>query len=225
MKRKILALVLALALLSSFAVVAFANASNLTCDKCGTQFASSTEYDSHVKSCSYVQCGYCGKYFQNSEVLKAHQAVCENAPAPEPAKEFKCNDCNLVFETAADLAAHIDQVHKHPDNAIPCPYDGCSYIATSIEDYNNHIAANHGEGTVWDVIMRQFDKYVMGINLNVSTNSFTSVVRVFAYIVEVFMSVFTESGLQEVFQSAGDSGVAYFFESLVPVIFGDFVGR
>ncbi len=224
MKRKILAIVLSIALVSSFAVVAFAAGG--TCPKCGTAFTSDASYEAHISSCPYVQCGYCGDYFQNAATLAKHEAVCEKNPdnAPE-AKVFKCDKCDLVFENAADLAAHIDQVHTHPDNAIPCPYDDCNYIATSIEDYNNHIAANHGEGTVWDVIMRQFDKYVMGINLNVPTNSFTSVVRVFAYIVEVFMSVFTESGLQEVFQSAGDSGVAYFFESLVPVIFGDFVGR
>ena len=56
----------------------------------------------------------------------------------------------------------------------------------------------------------------MGIGLNVDTNSFSSIVRVFAYVTEVFMSVFTDSGASEVFQFAGDSGVTYFFETIVP---------
>lgn len=227
MKKRILAILLAIALLSSVvAVVAYAAGG--TCAKCKQTFTDDAAYNSHVASCNYEQCGYCGLYFSPA-ALANHEKVCEKNPENVvPAKEYKCTECGQVFETADDLKAHYEQRHTENTNAMHCPYEGCHYVAFSITDYNNHIAANHqkdGEQvTPRDNVQRFFDKYVMGIGLNVDTNSFSSVVRVFAYITEVLMSVFTDSGASEVFQFAGDSGVTYFFETIVPHFWSIFTG-
>ena len=217
MKKRILAILLAIALLSSVAAVV-AYAAGGTCVKCGQVFATDDAFNAHVASCDYVKCPYCGTYYPGSQI-DDHKAACDKNPANvEPAKEYKCSECGQVFESADDLKAHYEQRHTENTNALHCPY--CNFIAPNISAYNDHLAANHqkdGEQvTPRDNAERFFDKYVMGIGLNVDTNSFSSVVRVFAYVTEVLMSVFTDSGASEVFQFAGDSGVTYFFETIVP---------
>ena len=226
MKKRILAIILAIALLSSVAAVV-AYAAGGTCSKCKTTFTDDAAYNAHVASCNYEQCGYCGQYFSPSAIAN-HESVCEKNPANvTPAKEYTCTECGQVFETADDLKAHYEQRHTDSTNALHCPY--CNFIAPNISAYNEHISANHqkdGEQvTPRDNIERFFDKYVMGICLNVDTNSFSSVVRIFAYVTEVFMSVFTASGASEVFQFAGDSGVTYFFETIVPHFWAIFTGE
>ena len=268
MKKRILAILLAIALLSSVAgVVAYA--AEVQCPQCGLKFSdykdennntitANKQLEDHLKNdCKYTyQCAYCEKWFNNETTRDTHETACSKNPAnvtkfycsvkdcpyygsstnttkyftsaedlenhmkSAHASSFKCEYCGLVFDTAADLQAHYDGVHKEDTNALHCPYKDCHYIAYSISDYNNHIAANHqkdGEQvTPRDNMQRFFDKYFMGIGLNVNENSFSSVVRIFAYVTEVFMSVFTDSGASEVFQFAGDSGVTYFFETIVP---------
>ena len=280
MKKRILAILLAIALLSSVAgVVAYAaevytttSESSTTkdgvttysvtvlynndkkCEKCnsflvsakeatGTSTSSSTDalnkaksaakaawdsaYAEHFNNC--CKCATCGMAFDSLSAYNSHVSTAH--PVAHYYCPYKCdyninsNDGKLYFATAEELEAHIASNHVENPNALHCPYkdkDGvkCTYIAYSISDYNNHIAANHqkdGEQvTPRDNIQRFFDKYFMGIGLNVNENSFSSVVRIFAYVTEVFMSVFTDSGASEVFQFAGDSGVTYFFETIVP---------
>ncbi len=227
MKKRILAILLAIALLSSVAAVV-AYAAGGTCVKCGQVFTTDDAFNSHIATCDYQKCPYCNNYYGQAQI-NDHKAACEKNPANvAPAKEYKCSECGQTFESADDLKAHYEQRHTENTNAMHCPYEGCHYVAFSITDYNNHIAANHqkdGEQvTPRDNVQRFFDKYVMGIGLNVDTNSFSSVVRVFAYITEVLMSVFTDSGASEVFQFAGDSGVTYFFETIVPHFWSIFTG-
>lgn len=217
MKKRILAILLAIALLSSVAgVVAYAAGG--TCIKCGQVFTSDDAFNSHIASCDYVKCPYCNVYYGGTQI-EAHKAACEKNPANvKDPTVYKCTECGQEFESADDLKAHYEQRHTDNTNALHCPY--CEFIAPNISAYNDHLAANHQKDghqvTPRDNAERFFDKYVLGIGLNVDTNSFSSVVRVFAYITEVLMSVFTDSGAAGVFTDAGTSGVAYFFETIVP---------
>lgn len=243
MKKRILAILLAIALLSSVAgVVAYAaDPAKPKCSFCSTEFENATELSNHLNTYQRTKtCPICGNDSAGKPVWSYEYSACSSTSisAAESAYNehykamhsesitYHCTfkDCPYYekygFATAAELEAHIASTHTENTNALHCPYKDCNYIAYSISDYNNHIAANHqkdGEQvTPRDNMQRFFDKYFMGIGLNVNENSFSSVVRIFAYVTEVFMSVFTDSGASEVFQFAGDSGVTYFFETIVP---------
>lgn len=224
MKKRILAILLAIALLSSVAgVVAYA-AGEYSCPQCAAKFDSEAARDAHINSnlkelkCS--QCDWAYTYYacKSGAAKEANDALTAHLKTHETPTVYTCTECGQTFESADDLKAHYEQRHTDNTNALHCPY--CEFIAPNISAYNDHLAANHQKDghqvTPRDNAERFFDKYVLGIGLNVDTNSFSSVVRVFAYITEVLMSVFTDSGAAGVFTDAGTSGVAYFFETIVP---------
>ena len=225
MKKRILAILLAIALLSSVAAVVAYAAGEYKCAFCGTGFDSESALNSHLtsntasKKCPDCEWTYDYSKCSPTSISAAETAYNEHYKAMHTeSTKYTCSECGQTFESAEDLKSHYEQRHTENTNALHCPY--CKYIAPNISAYNDHLAANHqkdGEQvTPRDNAERFFDKYVMGIGLNVDTNSFSSVVRVFAYVTEVLMSVFTDSGASEVFQFAGDSGVTYFFETIVP---------
>ena len=238
MKKRILAILLAIALLSSVvAVVAYA--ADVKCSYCSNTFPDQTTLDDHLaKNKATKKCKDCNWEYEyhtcsQAAITAAETAYNEHYKAMHTeSTKYYCTFDNCPynkssenwngssFDSTAALESHIASFHTEDANALHCPYKDCHYIAYSISDYNNHIAANHqkdGEQvTPRDNAQRFFDKYFMGIGLNVNENSFSSVVRIFAYVTEVFMSVFTDSGASEVFQFAGDSGVTYFFETIVP---------
>ncbi len=233
MKKRILAIILAIALLSSVAAVVAYAAGEYSCPQCASKFDSETARDDHMASnlkevkCSQCEWSYSYYACKSGAAKEANDALTTHLKTHETPTTYTCTECGQTFETADDLKAHYEQRHTDSTNALHCPY--CNFIAPNISAYNEHISANHqkdGEQvTPRDNIERFFDKYVMGIGLNVDTNSFSSVVRIFAYVTEVFMSVFTDSGASEVFQFAGDSGVTYFFETMVPYFWAIFSGE
>ena len=228
MKKRILAILLAIALLSSVAAVVAYAAGEFPCPQCNAKFDSSAELQKHLEDnfktleCSNSGCNWSYSYYvcKAGATKEANDALTAHLKTHETPIVYTCTEpgCGQVFESAEDLKAHYEQRHTENTNALHCPY--CEFIAPNISAYNDHLAANHQKDghqvTPRDNAERFFDKYVLGIGLNVDTNSFSSVVRVFAYITEVLMSVFTDSGAAGVFTDAGTSGVAYFFETIVP---------
>ena len=232
MKKRILAILLAIALLSSVATVIAYAAGEYSCPQCATKFDTEDARDQHMsENKSELKCSKCDWVYvfyacKSGAAKEANDALTAHLETHKTPTIYTCSECGQTFESADDLKAHYEQRHTENTNALHCPY--CKFIAPNISAYNDHLAANHqkdGEQvTPRDNAERFFDKYVMGIGLNVDTNSFSSVVRVFAYITEVLMSVFTDSGASEVFQFAGDSGVTYFFETIVPHFWSIFTG-
>ena len=108
--KKVLSLLLAVVLVCSMATVAFGLNYSWTCDVCGGETGSATEYDAHILEGKCGTCAYCGKGFSKVTYkdekgierndFADHQYICPNA-------NIFCDYCGETKASEAKYAEHI----------------------------------------------------------------------------------------------------------------------
>ena len=103
----------------------------LTCENCGNTCKGGTKLKTHMESHREITCNNCEKKIPYNS-RSSHMTKCVSDK-----KEFKCENCPAVFNTAGNLKAHI----TNKSCEIQCNL--CDKTLTSAGYLDKHIASVH----------------------------------------------------------------------------------
>lgn len=96
---------------------------------------------SAVTAFAFSSCTECGRIFENTADFNTHTKIC-NSDSPNKAITYYCGYCNAVFQTKALLAAHIEDCVLKPVIPAKGNNNSCPHCLEEFEveaEFNNHI--------------------------------------------------------------------------------------
>lgn len=79
----------------------------------------------------------CSEVFRKKTQLRAHMSAVHTG---DPNKPYACTQCSRCFAFPGQLALH-ERMHAAVDHV--CGFDGCGFVARSLEELRQHVVAAH----------------------------------------------------------------------------------
>ena len=79
----------------------------------------------------------CSEVFRKKTQLRAHMSAVHTG---DPSKPYACTQCSRCFAFPGQLALH-ERMHAAVDHV--CGFDGCGFVARSLEELRQHVVAAH----------------------------------------------------------------------------------
>lgn len=184
--KKVLAVVLAMIIALSCAVMAFAEPYTGECSFCGQKFDNYEKQCAHEDSCALnpsnqsktYECSFCGQKCASYEKLCEHENNCIKNPNSDSYKEpseswGKCPFCGAAFESAVDYTDHIQHCKSNDDAHIDFD-DGAEVITgkfsfakiiDEIQEFFNISVDNHNTSLITSIesVILGFFEFILGL--------------------------------------------------------------
>lgn len=184
--KKVLAVVLAMIIALSCAVMAFAEGETYKCSFCGQSCKDYEALCIHEDKCvnnpntatTTFECQFCGQKLADYVPLCTHQETCKknpNSPNFVSDSEYwgKCPFCGDAFESATDYTDHIQHCRSNDDAHIDFD-DGAEVITgkfsfakiiDEIQEFFNISVDNHNTSLITSIesIILGFFEFILGL--------------------------------------------------------------